>query len=291
MKFLKSLAINTSCILLSISSSVSAQTIYMHDIPENKTKFGVKYLHPNFKLANTHSRLSGNYDIYTNIPVTDGINLQFCVPIVHYSNESYVVTDIAGHEVARGYDENTCGNIYIGIQHYNPDAEKYPLIASFGVYFPFTNKNKPVARAYGASSEVIGFQKYLPEYLAFLGNFAIFKAESKTSDVGLTGGIEAGSCVYLPTGEHWHGMDFSLHYGITVGLAVQHMVLSTELTGIVINSPKYGEDIAVTDSRLAFGIGVTDFIVRPSVFYQVPLDSDTRDFLDNVFGIKLEIAP
>lgn len=83
--------------------SLGAQTFVCQNQAEDRTKFGLRFLRPNFEGEDGLSTFSGTYDFYANAPVSARLNLVASVPFHTFSAE--------GNE-----GESGVGNVYVGLQ-------------------------------------------------------------------------------------------------------------------------------------------------------------------------------
>ena len=149
---------------------------------------------------------------------------------------------------------------------------------------PFTNI---LATGYGMLCNSREPERLLDKTFTLYSNFAFRRSfgDHGTRFIGL----EIGPHLTMPTQRGPEG-DLFLHYGLSGGLGPEHLVVMTEFSGRLIVT----EDLKIgrrTNHYLAIGVALTDFAVRPHVFYQIPLDDPYENCVSGVVGIKLEVTP
>jgi hypothetical protein len=261
------------CIILP-AASLLAQTFLFQSQTENRAKFGLRFLRPNFAGDSKLSTFSGTYDLWVSAPVgRTRANFVATVPFNAFS--------------AEGADgESGVGNIYIGTQARLGDSTDWGMNVSLGVFLPTASEKKASTHFLGLLADIYELQRSSPQTLTIYGNFAYHYRQVGRGMFG----VEIGPQLLIPTGELEGDAELFGHYGLAAGFPLDHVALFAELLGVFIIS----EDVDDFGDRfthsLAFGAQLTTSQVRPGLFYMLPLDDDFNDFLDGTLGLKVDFV-
>lgn len=260
-------------ILLTIES-VSAQNFIMQGHAEEKTKIGLRFMHPNFSdnfLVSNLSTFSGAYDLFINARISSRLNIVASVPFNTFS--------------ADGADgESSVGDIYLGIQTRGA-AEGRGQSFEFGVFLPTASQDKFLATLLGLNTNFHEFQRSLPDVLTIYNNFTFYSNQIN----GPTFAIEIGPQLFIVT-EGGGDAELFAHYGVRGGFQFSNVALFAELLGIAIITSDVGSFGDRFNHSIDFGAQLTGHTVNPGVFYVLPLDEDQRDALSGVLGIKVDFV-
>ncbi|MEE9443065.1 MAG: hypothetical protein V3V99_10415 [candidate division Zixibacteria bacterium] len=270
-------------LLCVFASSAVGQTFITTPPPENNTKVGFRFLHPNYKAKSYITTFTGTYDLYVNMPVSPKINLELKFPFSGIGYDSPYPID----------SKQAIGNIYFGFQYHQPieEFQKFKgTIFSFGVNIPTADKDEWAPHYMGLICNEYEAQRILPEVFTISGNAAYWMLTGEPEDVGGYFGFELGPQLFIPTGDNNDDTELMMHYGLTMGLDAPNVAIFAEFLGVFAVTSDVDDFGERFDHFVGIGMGITDFPVRPSLYYQIPLDDDLNDFLSGVFGIKVEAA-
>ncbi|MCU0644172.1 MAG: transporter [bacterium] len=251
--------------------SLSAQNFLFQPLPKNTSELGLRFMRPNFERGDDLSLLSGTYDFYLNIPMNREFNIFASLPFSTFSAEDED-------------SESGIGNIYIGFQTKPSSGLGSKASLSFGVFLP-TATDEMSPAILGAYSNYYELQKYVPDMLTVYGNYSFLSNQSR----GAIFGVELGPNLFIPTKEGGQ-VELFAHYGISGGFKLNKIMLSAELTGLAIISEDIDDFADRFIHSLAFGAQWTGGTIRPTIFYQIYLDEEYRDFIDGVLGIKFDVS-
>lgn len=256
--------------LLVILSSrpLSGQTFLLQTPPEEKTQVGLRFMRPNFAGDAGLSTFAGTYDLYVNAPVSAKLHLVGSLPFSNFDSD-------------RGSSESAIGDIYLGVQ-----ARQGPSNVSFGAFLPTASEDKFSAFLIGLLGNFYELQRSLPNTLTLYGNYAYRYHHAE----GAIFGLELGPQVFIPTESDGGDVEVFAHYGLAGGFHFSHAALFAELLGVAVLSEDVGDFGDRFTHLIAFGAQLTNYPVRPGIFYQIYLDEDINDELDGVLGIKVEFS-
>lgn len=273
MKNQSKLIIGKLILLFLLFSSLSAQTTMFHSIPADKSQFGIQYLRPDFDFDFDMSTLSGIYDFSLNAPVTSNMNLVISVPYISFSFD-------------RIDDENSIGNIYVGIQNRLRTDDKNNSALSLGLFIPTIPDDKMLIHMLGMFTNYHSIYKYTPDVLTIFANYAQHRSNANN----FLFGFEIGPNICVPTEEDGGDTEIFMHYGFRMGMQSSTLIFFAELIGLAILT----EEVDEFDDRflhtVVFGGQWNDGRLKPGIFYKIYLKDDLQDFVDGVLGIKLDIG-
>ena len=253
-----------------LSVAAFGQSFILQDLPVHNTKFGFRYLRPDFDGADCLSLLSGIYDFSVSIPVSSKLNIEASVPFV-------TIADTCGWDST----ENAVGNIYVGLRHFLKSTAEKGITLSLGVFLPTVSENDYSPYFFAASTNYYEFQKYIPNVMTVYGNIAQFLIKSN----GLLLNMEIGPDVWIPARGNWEGMELLVHYGLSAGYRMNAFTFKAELGGrkVITESGNFTHIVAlgVQSHRGSF---------RPGIFYKMYLNEEMREGISGVIGIKFDIV-
>jgi hypothetical protein len=235
-------------------------------------QFGVRFLHPKLDEDLELKTLTGTYDFGFAFPLSPSLNLVGMVPLVKVAIENQ--------------DSSGFGNVYVGVQTREPEAESRLTSASFGVFLPTASRDDSGTLQLGAGFNVHDFAKYVPDYLT------VVMTPSYQQRIGASGvlGLEVGPQVLIPTGGEGNDVEIFLQYGAAAGLQRETVSLLVEVIGLytmTFSEVSAGDRFYHSlQGKVATQIG----LFRPSLFYRLPLDDNQKDFLDSSLGLQLEVT-
>ena len=269
-------------------NSAYAQTFLMQPIPEDKPKFGISFMHPSIKsIYKEYTKRSGLYDFYVNIPL-GSINFVCSLPLDYYkyTHTSYYNNPLGYYTYTyTSYYNNTerseteTGNLYIGMQTRGGMSSEGGWSLSFGVFLPTVGEETGIGYL---SNLLDGWYKVDDDAFTLSGNFT-YRINQPS---GIIFGLELGPRIFIPT--NGGATELFMHYGIAGGFKVRKVAIVSELLGSAIVSESDLKANERFDHFLTVGAQLTDYYIRPGVFFHVPLDKDLRDIVKYVFGLKME---
>jgi hypothetical protein len=254
-----------------LSLLVSAQGFQMEGPQSDRTKLGVRFLHPDFEEAEGLSLFSGLYQLSLSVHVSPKLNVVVKLPI----------GSVAGDDIE---SQTGFGNIYAGIQYKLKDSKKTQTSASLGVYLPTANKNKGLSAFIGMYSNFSRFFQFLPETVTVSLNLTYYHLEAE----GLFFGAEVGPDVIIPNEEYYTGeVELFIHYGLTTGYRFNNFEIKGEFVGLGILSEEVDSFSDRFFNKVILGLNWIGGRIRPGLFYKVNLDKDIRDFVRGAFGFSI----
>lgn len=156
---------------------------------------------------------------------------------------------------------------------------------SFGIYLPTAEEDKGLATGDGAFADTYDMWAMMPNTLTIRGNMAL----RQISPDGPFFEIELGPDVLSIDDGIDNEVELFMHYGLSSGIATGMFMLRAELLALFIVTEDVQDFADRFLNTVAFGAMLTSYKIRPGLFYQKPLD-DELDFIDGIFGVKLEIV-
>jgi hypothetical protein len=272
--------------------AISAQTIFMNPIPEDKPKISFRFLHPDLKGEFGPTALSGEYELALSVPLNETINLTASMPTFHQAYDVKFFNDESGNvTVMRRLSENAFGNLFLEIQTRQVLASQVQGSASFGLYLPTAKYEYKYTAAYidNLFTNPYEMRANMPKTLVFYGNYAI--RMQNPAPVTPILGLEIGPEIYIPTENlDSRNSEVLFHYGVSFGVKASYVVVQGELLGLFLASESGLDFTDRFDHFAAFGAQATDLPVRPGVFYQLPIDEGYRLAMNGILGVKLNIV-
>jgi len=272
-------------VVLGSSLSTSAQTFYLNPIPEEDPTLGLRYLHANLQGNLEQTTFSGTYDFYLEIPLSDGLGFDFSLP---YSRVSYFPGPDQFGMPRLKVEQSALGNVYFGMHFTNKLSEHTKSVLSMGIHFPSAsdNYNSLEAVSYGMLANLHQMRRSLPDAWIVYWNM-VWRIETSAGSIL---GFEFGPEAWIPEGGVHGNEELLCHYGFSVGAGTSHFTILTEIMGLCMATEDFEDFGDRFDHHLAFGIGVRNYFIRPSLWYQIPFDDDTREVLEGVIGFQIEIS-
>lgn len=273
MKFHRFAAAITGLLVILSLQMLSAQTFIFQDQAEDRTKLGLRFLRPNPADEDNLSTFSGSYDLYINAPLSSRLNLVGSIPFNSFA--------------AEGEDsESGIGNVYVGLQTRSDNSAEKGMNLSLSVFLPTASEEKGEAHFTGVFTNFYEFQRSLPEVLTVYSNFAYHYRQLGGGMLG----VEIGPQLIIPTGQDGGDTELFGHYGLAGGVSLAKVAIFAELLGVFIVT----EDVEDFGDRFEhfvdFGAQLTGSVVRPGLFYMLPLHNDFQDIIDGTLGIKVDFV-
>jgi hypothetical protein len=267
--------------ILSFQPQTSAQSFIIKDVPQKNFSIDFRFLHPFYKSPNELSALSGTYDLNISIPVEGKWNINTLIPIVVFNNK----IDQKYYYYNYEYSKTAIGNIYLGLQSKDSASSNVGRNFSFGVFLPTASKNElSSANFFGFFTNYYDMQKYLPETIALYSNIAF----RWSSENGLRFGLDVGPQYLISISDKGSGRNnFLLHYGLSGGIGIEDFVIKSEFTGILILTGDAQDFSDRFINFLSLGLSYTNFVVKPSIFYQFNFHELYENLSSGSLGIKL----
>lgn len=267
--------------VLGSALSTSAQTFYLNPIPEARPTFGLRFMHVNLDGDLDQSTFSGTYDFYVDIPTSEKVGFRLSLP---YSRISYEY----GWPEPREISESAMGNVYLGMHLTSQLSERTKSVFSMGLHLPTASEDHDSQEAslLGLLANFHQARRVLPNAWVIYGNIA-WRMESFEGGIF---GFEIGPEAWIPEGDVSGDAELLFHYGLSAGAGVQHFAFLAEFMGLFV-ATEGGDDFGDRfEHQLAFGVGLRNYTVRPSLWYQTPLHKDTREMVDGVIGLQIEVS-
>jgi len=264
-------------------SASFAQSFLIKDVPHDNLSVDLRFLHPFYKSPVGLNALSGTYDLNISVPVGGKWNINMAVPVVVYKYKlDYPIYD---YYYSSKYSKTALGNIYVGLQTRDSTSSNKARYFSFGVFLPTVDKNNAgSANYFGLLTNYYDLQKYLPETVALYSNLA-FRWYLEN---GIRFGLDIGPQYLINISDRGSGGNsFFMHYGLSAGIKIDDFIFKSELTGIMILT---GDAENFSDrfiNFLSLGLSYTNFIVKPSIFYQFNFHELYTNVSSGSLGIKL----
>ena len=271
--------------VLGSALSTSAQTFYLNPIPETTTTFGLRFMHAHVKGSLDPSTFSGTYDFYLKVPVSEGLVFDFSLP---YSSVSYFPgPDLYGMPRSK-IEQRSLGNLYFGMHMTNQRSERTKSVLSIGFHLPTSSAKitNIEAISYGLLANLHQARRALPNTWTVYSSMAWWMETSRGNSFGGEFGAEA----WVPVDGFNFDPDLFLRSGFSASGRSRHFSFTTELMGLFMATGKADNLSDRLESHLAFGIGLRNYNVRPSLWYQIPLDDDISRVVDGVIGFQIEVS-
>lgn len=275
----------SAALVLGSARSVSAQTFYLSPIPQAKATFGLRFMKVNLAESPDESTFSGSYDFYAVIPTSEGLGFRLSLP---YSRMSYDPgPDYFGMPRSR-VESTAMGNLYLGIYSTRQISERTKSVLSIGVHLPTASdkRDSEDAAFLGLLANFHQVRRVLPDAWVVYGNMAWRMENSEGSIFG----IEIGPEIWIPSGNINADKELLFHYGLSAGAGTRRFAFLAELMGLFVvteDADNFGDQF---EHHLAVGVGLKNYTVRPSLWYQIPLHSGLREVVDGVIGLQVEVS-
>lgn len=263
-------------LFITVSGRITAQTLNMQQIPNDRAKIDLRFDKPFYKDNYDVSTFSGVFQVSLNMPVSSKYNVIASVPYINnaYSYRYYYYGGY--YSVAKGI-----GNIFLGLQTNPMPISDKRSIVTFGVYLPTANRKAGLS---GYFTNYYDFLKYVPDAAGVYFNYAYHKI----SPEGFNYGLEIGPNFLIPT-ESNTGTTVSIHYGIHAGYALNNVSLDAELLGMAMISRSAGSFNDIFLHLLDFGAQWNRGSIRPKVFYRIYLTEQFKNFIDGTLVLEVSV--
>ncbi len=265
--------------VLGSALSTSAQTFYLNPIPEARPTFGLRFMHVSLDGDLELSTFSGTYDFYVDIPTSEAVGFRLSLPYSKIGYEYYASREIS---------ESALGNAYIGMHLTSHLSERTKSVFSMGLHLPTASEDDDDQEA-----AFLGLLANFHQARRVLTNAWIIYANMAWRMESLEGGIfglEIGPEVWIPEGDIDADAELLFHYGFSGGAGTRHFAFLAELMGLFVATEDIEDFGDRFEHHLAFGVGVRNCTVRPSLWYQIPLHDDMRDAINGVIGLQVEVS-
>jgi hypothetical protein len=261
-------------ILFIFSSPAMSQNLYVHPLPQETIRIGVKYLRPYFTQdADVEMKtMSGMYDIFMNMPMFKNFNFYVDVPIIN-----------------QAYDDQThgsgIGNVYLGLQTRPDSLDNIYTSTSFGIFLPTIKSNPSALSFLGVYASFQEPQKAMNNILTLYANYVYLIGEHHRKYIG----FEIGPQFYIPMKSSAGTNDLYVHYGLSAGYAISNVIFTSEilgLAGVTSTFDTFGERF---DHSLALAVSYEISDWRPILFYQIIIDDQASQIVNGILGIKLSL--
>ena len=220
----------------------------------------------------TYTGLSGIVHIDGSFPLGSGWELQAQLPVVIVRMKDYSEINTIG-----------LGNIFLATQKCI-GAQKTSFLA-LGVYIPTIGDNSYDRPFVGLLSDYYHLLKYMPRTTSVTLNYAYHHT---VEHFGFIYGLEIGPDIAIPTGRDGD-TEIYAHYAAKGGFQLSNLAVWSELTGDILLTEE-GNLSDKMNNCLTFGAELNYPKVRPGIFYSIYLDSELREFVPSVLGIKADIS-
>jgi hypothetical protein len=177
------------------------------------------------------------------------------------------------------------GNIYVGSQF--ALGEKKSSRLSVGFYLPTANSDSEGGLEVGLLSNFYNIERYAMNTFSIYTNYAYAHRPEK----GFLGGLDVGFSVWIPTKDgDVRETEVVLHYGMQGGYQFNQFALWAEFNGILIVTEDEGDFADKVINQLFLGGQYTGGTVQPGLFYGINLDSDLKELIKGIFGIKIDVV-
>ncbi|MFZ0453189.1 MAG: hypothetical protein WAM24_05510 [Ignavibacteriaceae bacterium] len=261
-------------------SMLSAQTLNLQNIPNDKMQFGISYNKAFYSTAYSDykmSTLSGVYQLNANIPISSKLNIIGDIP--------YVITNFELNFVdfSQSFSENGIGNIFIGLQTNSKLVNNKKSIFTFGLYLPTCSENGAV---WGLLADDYFFPKYYPNSFSIYFNYAYHKIDTQ----GLNYGLELGPDLLIPTKSSSNETELLIHYGVVGGYQIDKLLLNLEFLGFGIiteHTDNIGDRFI---NMVNIGAQWKGSTITPKIFYKIYLRDEIRHTVDGVLGLGATVS-
>ena len=271
--------------VLGSALSTSAQTFYLNPIPEARPTFGLRFMHVSLDGNLDLSTFSGTYDFYVDIPTSETVGFRLCLP---YSRISYEHSRVYWDYIPPDVSESALGNAYIGMHLTSHLSERTKSVFSMGLHLPTASEDDDSQEAafLGLLANFHQARRVLPNHWTIYANMA-WRMESLEGGIF---GFEIGPEVWIPEGDIDADAELLFHYGFSGGAGTRHFAFLAEFMGLFVATESGGDFGDRFEHHLAFGVGLRNYTVRPSLWYQIPLHDDLRETVNGVIGLQVEVS-
>jgi hypothetical protein len=278
-------------LILGIAAEVSAQSYILEPIPDNTYKVGMRYIRPSFEYDIMEiSTFSGTYDFFGAIPIGESFTVRFSLPFSRANYPEIVLTDEYGNEIGKGVSNHQFGNISIGGQYRQTNASGLSTILSLNVFLPTAQSNAYFAPSLAIDANPYEFERVIPDLLTLRGNFAARYEKLNPENFGFYVGGDIGPMIWVPTGDLTGETELLFRYGICGGGRFSNVTFGAEIYGLYLLTEDVGSAAEQFDNFALLGVSLIDYPVRPSFFVTFPLDDEFSEYIDFMYGFRLEAA-
>ena len=261
-------------VALQMITALDAQNIFLHPLPDENMRLGVKVLRPEFTYDAQLSSISAAYDLYGNIPITNSSNLSLSLPVII---DAYDGTN-------RG---NGTGNFFAGWQSRPDSVDSVYTSMLLGVFLPTASANHPEVLFLGSYAYFQEPQKAMANVLTLYMNYSM--QFEKNPGKGWIYALEGGPQIFIPIKASAGSGELFLHYGLMCTYAFKKISFSCEILGLAGLTETYATLAERFDHSVGFAANFKFDFFRPSLFYQFITDDQTGIVINGIYGFKTSI--
>ena len=170
----------------------------------------------------------------------------------------------------------------------NQLSERTKTVFSMGLHLPTASEDSDSQEAalLGLLANFHQARRILPNAWVIYANMA-WRMESLEGGIF---GLEIGPEVWIPEKDAGGDSELWFPYGFSGGAGTRHFAFLAEVMGLFLATEDTDEFSDRFEHHLAFGVGVRNYTVRPSLWYQIPLHDDLREVIDGVIGLQVEVS-
>jgi len=247
------------------------QSFNLEPASSEQTLVGLKASLPVFRNIEDYNvkAMSGTYTMYSAIPISSKWSVYAELPFI-VSKDDYE-------------SETGLGNLMLTVRA--ALDEKRTSHISLGMFLPTMSEEKFSLIEMGLMSNYYRFSQVVPAYTVY-GNYSYLADMEKN---WILGG-EVGPEVLIPKNSDSGETEFLIHLSLQAGYKFDNLALWAEFNDIMIASEP---DISFNDrniNQLIF-CGQYDFgVVRPGLYYMLPLKDEINDYQKSAIGFKVDFS-
>ena len=262
--------------------TADAQQDFLMMPTDGNYKVGLRFIHPDFEMPEPTSwdpvvrefdTFSGVYDLFCVIPCSRRWSLVLDAPYLRFCLDG------------RDNVETAFGNVYLGAR-YDRIEERSRRTFQLGLTAPTSQKNDRNILALATIVNYHESYKYVPGGVCFYGATS-YHLHTPSH---LLLGYDIGTMIMKSTAYDYSDVDFFWRYGADIGYAFSQCDIRAGFMGVFLMTA----DVASLDSDFWTDVIIKGTwnrgVIRPSVFYRIPLQHDVQDLLNATLGIQLDLA-
>lgn len=205
------------------------------------------------------------------------------------SERWYIVVDVPytqtsfttmGFSESGNPSEARLGNPYAGVEVGGKDS---PVFGEIG-FRPSVIDENSYANFSGLLSDIDRWEIYIPQRTVVQGALNL----ATVNQTGIVGRLRAGPSLWVPNdGENTTNILISI--GAGVGYRTESVGFGIQYTGRMRTSENDWEGNKDLYSHLAASISGTFGSVRPELYYNIPLDSEQKQVVNNLLGVSMTV--